>query len=537
MADILVLLHGWRRTVTAFLAGAASALAMPPFFVAPILLVTLSTLVLLLDAADADPKPTHRRLVRPGPFFFVGWWFGFGYFLAGLYWIAEALLVNAAAHGWLIPLALVFIPGGLAVFMAFGCMVAGWMWGTGMARVGVLAVWLTVFEYLRGILFTGFPWNSFNHALGVHEALIQGHALVGPHGAGFLVLLVAMLPAALWPRAIVGRGSRIATALVATIFVGWAGYGAARLNLATHEVVEGVQLRIVQPNIPQDEKWDPDLRDRNFARLLELTSQRTGQGQLGALGATHIIWPESAFPFLINQRPDALSALSTTLPLGTNLIAGAIRSEPRGNGERVFRNSIYAFNDRAEIVDAYDKVRLVPFGEQIPFAAFLNRIGIIPLVSAPAGFIRGPGAGTLTTATALPSATLTGLGLVCYEAIFPAFVRQGVLELEPDYLINVTNDAWFGTSIGPHQHVFQARLRSVETGKPMVRAANTGISTVMDGYGRTLSQIDLGNRGVLDTSLPRALEATPYLRFGDLPIQVLLVMVLGISVYHLRKQI
>ncbi len=534
IADGLVLLHGWRRLAAAFLAGAGSVLAMPPLFLAPVLWLTMPALVLLLDGADADPAPTKKdrwcsRLISPS--FAVGWWFGFGYFLAGLYWIGEALLVDAAAHGWLIPFALTLIPGGLALFIALPCAIAGRFWSTGFARVGMLACLLVVFEALRGVLFTGFPWNGFHSALGLHTALLQGLSLIGPLAASLLVLLVAMAPAGVWPHEVIGRGSRLVALACLLALTVWTGYGALRLAGASSDPVPGVAMRIVQPNIAQGDKWDPTLRDAHVATLLELTTRQTGAEQLGVLGVSHVVWPESAFPFLLTQRPDVLAAIGQALPLGVGLLSGAIRAEPRGSDDRVFYNSVYALNDRGEIVDAYDKVRLVPFGEQLPFADLIDRIGLRPLVSAPAGFAAGSGQNTLRSVDGL-----AGLALVCYEAIFSGFVRDGVRTNQPDYLLNVTNDAWFGSSAGPHQHFFQARLRSVETGLPLVRAANTGISAMVDPYGRIIEALEINQKGVIDVALPEALPATLFARLGNTPFWLILVLILGASFYYQRQQ-
>ena len=532
VADSLVLAHGWRRWTLAFLSGAASVLAMPPLFFAPVLFLTLPALVILLDGADADPVPQRKRRFFGlfGPCFAVGWWFGFGYFLAGLYWIAEALLVDAGAHAWLIPFALLFIPGGLAFFIALPCALAARMWGMGFARIGLLACLLAAFEALRGVVFTGFPWNGFHSALGLHDALLQGFAWIGASGASLLVLLVAMTPAALWPYALVGRGTRLAALACLVALAVWAGLGMVRLGGAETGLADGVALRIVQPNIAQGDKWDPDLRDQNFATLLALSARRTDPGQLGALGTTHLIWPESAFPFLLTQRPDALAAIGSELPLGAQMYAGALRAEPRGD-ERVFYNSVYALNDRGEIIDAYDKVRLVPFGEMLPFEDLVERMGLAPLVSAPAGFEPGAGPDILES----PNGPQP-LALVCYEVIFPAFVRDGVRAEDPDFLLNVTNDAWFGASAGPHQHFFQARLRAVEMGLPMVRAANTGISGVVDAYGRVRAQLGIERQGVIDAGLPVPLSGTLYRSVGDLPFWLLLAMVLVSCVYYLKTQ-
>ncbi|MEQ8657279.1 MAG: apolipoprotein N-acyltransferase [Hyphomicrobiales bacterium] len=534
LADSLVLLHGWRRWGAAFVAGIASVLAMPPIFLAPILLITLPVLVLLLDGADADPIPSRKRkrfFAALGPSFAVGWWFGFGYFLAGLYWIAEALLVNASAHAWLIPFALTLIPGGLALFIALPCALAARFWSTGFVRVGMLASLLAAFEALRGVVLTGFPWNGFHSALGLHDALLQGLSVLGPLAASFLVLLVAMIPAALWPREVTGRGSRIAALGCLLVFGLWAGFGVLRLASADATMVDGVTMRIVQPNIAQVDKWDPDLREAHVATLLELTTRHTGADRLGVLGVSHVVWPESAFPFLLTQRPDVLRAIGSALPLGAQMLAGAVRAEPRGAQDRAFYNSVYAFNDRGEIIDAYDKARLVPFGEVLPFDDLIDRLGLRPLVSAPAGFEPGVGPGVLSG-----SSGPVALALVCYEAIFPGFVRAGARTHTPDYLLNVTNDAWFGTSAGPRQHFFQARLRAVETGLPLVRAANTGISAVIDPYGQVIAELGIDQQGIIDAPLPQALSPSHYVHFGDAPFLGILALVLSLCFYYQRKQ-
>lgn len=534
LADSLVLLHGWGRWSVAFLAGAASVLAMPPVFLAPVLLIALPVLVLLLDGADADPTPARKRrhvFALLGPSFAVGWWFGFGYFLAGLYWIAEALLVNASAHAWLIPFALILIPGGLALFIALPCALAARFWRTGFGRVGLLAGLLVGFEALRGVLFTGFPWNGFHSALGIHDTLLQGLSLFGPLAASFMVLLVAMIPAAFWPHTVAGRGSRVAALVCLLVFGLWTGFGILRLGGADVTMVDGVAIRIVQPNIAQADKWDPALREDHVATLLDLTTRQAGADQLGVLGVSHVVWPESAFPFLLTQRPDVLAAIGSALPLGVQMLAGAVRAEPRGPQDRAFYNAIYALNDRGEITDAYDKVRLVPFGEMLPFDGIIDQLGLRPLVSAPAGFEPGSGPGVLQG-----SGGPVGLALVCYEAIFPGFVRAGVREHEPDYLLNLTNDAWFGTSAGPRQHFFQARLRAVETGLPLVRAANTGISAVIDPYGRVIAELGIDQQGIVDAPLPQAQSPSYYVHFGDAPFLCILVLVLSLCFYYQRKQ-
>lgn len=526
-ADYLVILYGWKRGLAALLAGGFAALALPPFFLLPALVISLPILALLLDGADADPpvdRKSRRVFGRPG-FFWTGWWFGFGWFLVGLSWITEALLVDADAHAWLIPFALLFIPGGLAFFHAIACGVAGFFWPTGAWRLVVLASSLAGFEWLRGVLLTGFPWNGLNLALAGHDWLIQGFAVTGAPLATLLLALVALAPATLWPHGIQANGSKLFILACAAIACGWVMFGAARVLVADAPVVEEDVFRVVQPNIAQVDKWDPSLAGQHLGTLLQLTSEPENADDLAMLGATHVVWPESAFPFLIAERPDALRQIAQALPIGTTLISGAVRSHVQF-GERVFGNSVFAFNDRGEIIDAYDKVRLVPFGEMLPFSRTLDRLGIRALVGAPAGFVPGPDPTPIRSASGFSS-----LPLICYEVVFASFVRKGILAHRPRYLLNVTNDAWFGASAGPHQHFHQARLRSVETGVPMVRSANTGISAIIDGKGRVVASIPLAEQGVLAAPLPGKLDPTPYLKFGDLPFTAIIALVALVSLY------
>ena len=519
----IVVLWGWRRALVAVLAGAASALAMAPFNLFPVLFVTLPVLVWMLDGASGeDDRPASA--VRQAAA--IGWFFGFGFFLAGLHWVGEAFLVEARIFAWMVPFVLVLFPAGLALFTAAACAGAMLVWAPGFARILALAGAWTAGEWLRGHLFTGFPWNGLGYAFAGSEILAQSASLWGAYGLAFMVVLITAAPATLADdhplerqtatRRWTGPAIMFATVCVLAIF------GYLRLADARLLAVDGVRVRIVQPNIPQAEKWLPDNQNRIFARYLDLSNQATSPETMGIDDVTHLIWPESAMPFLLASRPDALAAIAALLPDGTELVTGALR---RGDGSaptgrpRVF-NSILVVDSQGQVVSTYDKEHLVPFGEYLPFETVLARLGLRKLVTLPLGFESGPG-----RVTVAPASGPRFSPLICYEIIFPGAVTDA--GERPGWLLNVTNDAWFGSSIGPHQHFQQAKMRAIEEGLPLVRAANTGISAVVDPFGRTIGSLALGTAGVLDSRLPAALPPTLYVRFRDLPVLVLVLLSLA----------
>ncbi|ODN72148.1 Apolipoprotein N-acyltransferase [Methylobrevis pamukkalensis] len=297
-------------------------------------------------------------------------------------------------------------------------------------------------------------------------------------------------------------------ALAGLLVVGNLGYGAWRLAGADAGTVEGIRLRIVQPAIDQSEKWTPEARRAALATYLDLSDSRRSPEDLGILGATHLVWPETALPFFLTESPEALSAIADALPPGTTLITGAPRVDGSG-GERRYFNSVYAVDDGGRIVAAYDKAHLVPFGEYLPFAPLMERIGLRQIVQSVGGFSEGPGRGVVS----LPGTPPFGV-LICYEIIFPDAAIDRARR--PDWIVNVTNDGWFGHTSGPYQHLAEARLRAIEEGLPVVRAANTGVSAIIDAHGRITASVGLGETGVVDGGLPVALPPTVYARHGRL---------------------
>ncbi len=521
-ANAIIVLWGWRRFAVALVAGGLSALAFAPFDAFPVLWLTFPVFVWLIDGATAAEGAGPLRRLLPAAV--VGWSFGFGFFLAGLWWVGAAFLVEADVFGWLMPFAVVILPAGLALFWGFGAALARLFWSDGWARVLVFAVALSMAEWLRGHLFTGFPWNAIGYALTPLPLMMQSAALVGVWGLTLAACFIFAAPVLLVAEDAGGRrAGRIAFAAAGVLFVAHLGFGAVRLAGGADAPVPGVHLRLLQPDIPLGERWGFENADAIMQRYVTLSGD--GRGAAGLAGVTDLIWPESAFPFLLTERPGALSAIADLLPPGTTLVTGAARAEPLpadadDGGPPPIYNAIYVIDDGGEIVDAYDKVHLVPFGEYIPFAGLLRRLGLRQLITLPGGFAAGTQRRTLAIPGAPPAAPL-----VCYEIIFPgAALPPGE---RPGWMLNVTDDAWFGDTPGPYQHFLQARVRAVEEGLPLVRAANSGISAIVDGHGRIVASLALGRMGVVDGDLPAALAPTPYARFGDLIFAVLLAVCAG----------
>ncbi|HEY4774045.1 MAG TPA: apolipoprotein N-acyltransferase [Xanthobacteraceae bacterium] len=521
LADPIVLAWGWRRALIASLAGAASTLALEPFSLWPVMLVTFPVLAWLIDGIAARGWTGLRAAAA------IGWCFGFGYCLAGLYWLGYALLVDAKTFGWMLPFAVIGVPAGLAIFTAFGVALARALWTPGATRILTLAAALTASEWLRGNVLTGFPWNAFGYALTGPLVLAQSAALVGLWGLTFVAVAVFSSPAALADDK-KSPGIWLAPGVAAIVLIAMWVYGAARLAATPTTLVEGVRLRIMQPNLQQDTKFNYAAKPEVLRRYFEL-SARASSPRSSALGdATHLIWPESPFPFFLAREPDVLAAIADLLPTGTVLITGAMRAEESGSKGEITRayNSIYVIDDGGAIVQVYDKVHLVPFGEYLPMRDVLERWGLMPLTKVPGGFSAGDRHRTLPIPRAPPF-----LPLVCYEIVFPgAAIPRGIDR--PSWIANLTNDGWFGISTGPYQHFQQARVRAIEEGLSLARAANTGISAIVDPLGRIIASLPLGVEGVLDSGLPAAVEPPLSTRLGDRHIVLVLAAIFALAMFR-----
>jgi apolipoprotein N-acyltransferase len=520
VAHTVILSSGWQRAAIAFVAGALSALAMAPFNAWPILFLTFPVAVWLIDGADTS------RLGGWPTAALSGWLFGFGYFLAGLYWIGNAFLVDADIFGWLLPFAVAGLPAGLAVFIAAGFLLARLLWTSDWSRIIALAVALTAVEWLRGHILSGFPWNSFGYALSTPLALAQMASLIGLWGLTFLSIAIFASPAVLIDREAGSKRAWLMPALAIALLAAMGIYGAVRLSKEPTHFAENVKLRIMQPNLAQDVKFNYGAKTVVMKKYLALSNRASGPDTAPIGGANILIWPESAFPFFLAREADAMAQIADLLPQDAILITGAVRPpENAPPGTRVFRayNSIYAINHDGAILSIYDKLHLVPFGEYLPFQSLLERLGFSQLTKVQGGFI----AGTRRRPIDLPRSPRV-LPLICYEAIFP----NDILERgeRPGWIVNVTNDGWFGISPGPYQHLQQARLRAIEEGLPIVRAANTGVSAVIDPLGRIVSKLELGTEGVLDSGLPSSIGPTAYSQTGDIPVAFLVIAGLAIVV-------
>jgi apolipoprotein N-acyltransferase len=515
IAATVAVLSGWRRGAVAFGAGALSAAAMAPFFASPVLFLTLPVLVWLIDGAPSETRSRRAAILRAAG---DGWWFGFGYFLFGLFWIGEAFLVEAEVFAWLMPLAVLLLPAGLALFTAVAAGLARLCWQPGVARVLVLAVALGVTEWLRGHILTGFPWNVLGYALTWPLPMMQSVSVLGIYGltllavaifAGPLVIVAGAASSDAPHRRAMQRAVLLAVVPLALLF----GLGAYRLSGDPAPMLEGVRVRIVQASVPQRDKWRPEKQRAIFEDQLALSRHDAAGRQDDLADVTHVIWPEAAMPFLPLEHPEALAAIGELLPPGTRLLSGALRlkhklPQPAATAREGY-NSLMVFGDQGNLEATYDKIHLVPFGEYLPLQAWLERIGLEQLTRWRGGFSVGVAPRPLLHIPGLPSAA----GLICYEAIFPSDIVQGYER--PGLLINVTNDGWFGDTTGPRQHFHQTRVRAVEEGLPIIRAANNGVSAVVDAQGRVVAMLGLNARGVIDSPIPASIAAPVYAKFGD----------------------
>jgi len=480
----------WLRLGLVVVLGAAAALGLAPFGW-PIATVAALTLVLGL-AARAGARAA----------FGIGWAFGAGYFGLALHWIMQPFQIDAARDGWMAPFALVLMAGGLALF--WGAALAGAAWlvpGRGTARLVALVTIWTGAEVVRASILTGFPWAQPGHVW-IDTPIAQLAATAGPFGLTLVTFALAAVLAGIGAR-------RWLAAPAVAVACMWflLDPGPAPAPLPDAPVV-----RLVQPNVPQALKWDPDLMQDHFDRLIGLTAAG-GPVDL-------IVWPETALPYLLEHAADLL-ATGAVAAQGAPLVLGIMRRE----GASSYYNSLILLDDLGQVAAVYDKSHLVPFGEYMPLGEVLARWGIHGLAAAEGGgYAAGPGPQLIAVPGIGPA-----LPLICYEGIFAEQVNA--VPGRARLIVLITNDAWFGHFAGPYQHLAQARLRAIEQGLPLVRVANTGVSALIDGRGRMLGQIGLDRAGALDLALPPALAATPYMRFGDWPVLTLLaVALLALSV-------
>jgi apolipoprotein N-acyltransferase len=501
-------LSRWGARLAALLSGGISALGFAPFDFFPLLLLGFAALLLLLDGAAARPHPIRHAA-------WLGWAFGFGQFLVGLHWVGFAFLVDPSAHEWQIPFVAFLFPGGLALFIAGACAVAMRFWMPGPSRVFVFTVSYALAEWLRGHVLTGFPWNIAGYGWGASLAVMQSAAVIGVYGLTLLTILLAASLAELFEGMQRWRLPAATVGLFVALFVA----GEIRLLSAHDQTVPGVRLRIVQPDIAQADKYRPELVERNWERLIRLSMTPAAEAP------THIIWPEAAPPFVLTRSPEALDEIALLTGRNKVLLTGALRV--LRSGDRLnYYNGFYVFGHGGQLLAVYDKFHLVPFGEYLPYEETLKRFGLTKVVGIDGSFSTGDGPHTLD----IPGAPPVG-PLICYEILFP---EEIVASRRPDWIVNVSDDSWFGPWAGPRQHLLVAQARAIEQGLPIVRATNSGISAVIDPYGRIREKLELDQMGTIDAALPSRIEPTWYARSGKYSFWFLLLLCCA-ATYLLRR--
>lgn len=497
-------IQSWASFGAAVTAGALFVFALQPYSLLPLALIAFALLAVLVRGAS-------------GFFAFgLGYFFGLGQFVTGLFWITESFQVEADRFGSLALPAVFGLSALLSVFPAIACALTARIERAGLPLALSMATSWSATEWLRGHVLTGFPWNLAAYTLSDWPVAAQASSVVGSYGLGFLLVLCAAHAGLAFVSA--DNGKRLGRLVTAgAIALSTAGFGAVRLLLADVPLERGAQVRVVQPNIAQSAKWDDAARNANILKLIAL-SARPGDFDI-------LLWPETAWPGFLAEDAGARAMLGWLLPETGVLLTGSPEREETGAGT-VYRNAVLAISPDGTILTRYAKHHLVPFGEYIPWR---NLLPLQRLVQSLGDFTPGPGPRTL----AFGPHPYAGIA-ICYEIIFPGHVVDNAIR--PDWIFNATNDAWFGASIGPWQHLASARMRAVEEGLPLVRAANTGISAVIDAYGATLAMLDIDTSGVIDIRLPRPLPATIYARIGDWALLILILTSWMISGYWARRQ-
>ena len=520
---------GWKRIIIPLVAGLLTSLSMAPFDLFFLPFFMFPVLVWLLDGAASDPA--EHIISRFWSGFKPGFWFGFGYFVGGIWWVGSALLVEADEFAWALPLAVFALPAVLACFWGSATGIARIFWAGNARRLFLLAACFAIFEYLRGHVASGLPWNSISYAAYFTPVTMQSASVLGIYGMTAFAVFTYSALGIIVPSAKAQTGMRIPVLGLALVFViSHVGFGIWRLPDEPSPINPEVTMRLVQPNIAQADKWQPEKEAEIFNKLMSLSTSQGPTGRVGLSGTKLLIWPEAAFPFILTERRDALSSIAAMLPPETTLLTGALRVEAAasGDGRPFVFNSVYAVDTDGEIVSASDKVHLVPFGEYLPFQDLAESVGLQQLTQLKGGFEPGSRRQTIFQEN-IPGF----LPLVCYEIIFSGDLFTG--QKRPEWILNLTNDAWFGNTPGPYQHARQARLRSVEEGLPLVRAANSGISGVFDAYGRQKLQLSLSRAGVLDAPLPMKIEPTIHARYGWIINMVVAFSFLSIGLIPKRK--
>ena len=473
----------------------------------------------MLDGAGKTDRP-----IRNGAL--LSWYFGLGQFLAGMYWIAFAFIERGSEFIWMIPFAVFFLAAGLALFWLLAGAVAMRFWSKDVSRILVFVCCFFAAEWLRGHAFTGLPWNHPGLIWPAGEAISQIASLIGAWGLALFTLFLLAAPAALTSSryGLLARAMPLALAviLLGTLFIA----GSIRLEKTEIAFVEGVKLRVIQAQIDQSEKWDPKNKQKIIDHYLDLSSKD------GLENITHIIWPEGALPLLLLESPEVLQQIAARFSDGPILLTGVTRREVTKDQQILFRNSLVALSFHRGVPAlemVYDKYHLTPFGEYLPFGKLLASSGIKALTPLGGGFT----AGSSPITTTIPGAPAVS-PQICYESIFAGLTPSG--KDRPKWIVNVTNDSWFGPTTGPKQHIQQVKYRAIEEGLPIIRSASSGISGVIDPLGRLISKAPVNTNASIDAELPEALRATLLSKFNNISLVFWFLLVLAVTTLQVLRQ-
>ena len=498
---------GWRRAWFAFVFGSVLSLTMPPFGLFPLLWICLPALIFLLQGT------ANKRQA-----FAIGWCFAFGFLMFSLYWTAASMFVDIQRFWWAVPLAVAGLPACFAIYYGLAALAARMAGLSGIMGAVTFALLWFLADYARGHMFTGFPWNILGYTWSRALPVLQITSVTGIYGLTLLTTLAASLPAAM------SEGSKTARNVCfagIVFFIALAIGGEARLHLTPINDIAGVRLRVVQPDTDQAHKWLMNERERDFNQLLDLTASAADKP------VTHIIWPETASTYYLAEDAQHRQQIAARIPPAASVITGVIRRDMTPDGKVHFYNSLVAVDGLGRLIAGYDKAHLVPFGEYMPLR------GLIPvraIAADMADFTPGDGARSLRVPGLPPFSPL-----ICYEVIFPGAVVDR--NDRPDFMINLTNDAWYGNTIGPYQHFAIARVRSIEEGLSLVRAANTGISGVIDPLGRIGARLGLDKRGFIDSDLPAPLPPTLFVKWREKPLWAVFLIIITTAFVVKRRKI
>jgi len=497
------------KFLISFFVGVSCCFAFAPLNFFPAAIISLSVFYFLLE------KEEQKK-----PIFWLGFFYGFGYFLAGIYWISISLLVEPEKFAWLIPFALTLIPSALALYLAlfaisYKFLVAKFKLTQTHQKIILFAITWLVFEILRSVLFTGFPWNLLGYIWMFDVHFAQLASVFGIYGLSFFAVLICLFPTlflrsnSLKKPKEISLFDKIFAVILIVFFAANLVFGFSRVDDKKLVTDDKTKLRLVQANIKQEMKWDGEQKYKNFLKHIELTNSQS----LDDVKA--VIWSETSVPYVIDGNPELMKNLSLAVPQEGSLITGAIRLEHDEDVIKNVWNSVFVIG-KSGVTSFYDKHHLVPFGEYVPLQKFLPFVEKI--TGGGVGFSEGEGPQTIATSS------FSFSPLVCYEVIFSDEIVQK--NSRPDLLINLTNDAWFGVSSGPYQHFNMARMRAIEQGISLARVAGTGITAFVDPFGRVVKKIDLNQEGVIDVDLIKNLTPTIYANFGYKPLILLLALIL-----------